>query len=212
MSDATAVGGTDLGLPKWGLLSFFYDAESQPWGFDPGDAVGFKLMWFDDRGLQRCEPPEALEQRFNPVPLAAQARECVPAFDTFAVSKILTSAAHAKFAHRQLIDLLAGEGKDDFSNAGHALGGWPCPIQGEMETECQLVANGVFCGGPEGFSSERAARLRPGAGDWRLILQLDTDERAGWIWGDGGKIYVWMREQDVRARRFDRCWTILQCY
>jgi uncharacterized protein YwqG len=54
--------------------------------------------------------------------------------------------------------------------------------------------------------------LRTGAADWRLILQLDTDERAGWMWGDGGKIYVWMREQDVRARRFDRCWTILQSY
>ena len=24
-------------LPKTGLLSFFYDAESQPWGFDPAD-------------------------------------------------------------------------------------------------------------------------------------------------------------------------------
>jgi uncharacterized protein YwqG len=212
MSDATAVGGTDLGLPKWGLLSFFYDAESQPWGFDPGDAVGFRLMWFDDRGLQRREPPEALEQRFNPVPLAAQARECTPPVETFVVSQILTSAADAKSTRRQLVDLFAGEGREDFLHAGHALGGWPCPIQGEMETECQLVANGVFCGGPEGFSSERAARLRPGAADWRLILQLDTDERAGWMWGDGGKIYVWMREQDVRARRFDRCWTILQSY
>ena len=169
-------------------------------------------MWFGDHVLQRREPPEALEQRFNPVPLAAQARECAPAFDTFAVSQILTSVDDAKSTRGQLIDLLAGEGKGDFSNAGHAIGGWPFPIQGEMETECQLVANGVFCGGPEGFSNERAARLRPGAADWRLILQLDTDERAGWMWGDGGKIYVWMREQDVRARRFDRCWTILQCY
>jgi uncharacterized protein YwqG len=211
MSDATAVGGTDLGLPKWGLLSFFYDAESQPWGFDPGDAVGFKLMWFGDRILQRREPPEALEQRFSPVRLAAQARECVPPVETFAVSQILTGAVDAKSARGHLIGLLAGKAKDDFSNAGHAIGGWPCPIQGEMETECQLVANGVFCGGPEAYSSERAARLRPGAVDWRLILQLDTDMHAGWMWGDGGKIYVWMREQDVHARRFDRCWTILQC-
>lgn len=212
MSDAIAVGGTDLALPKWGLLSFFYDAESQPWGFDPGDAVGFRLMWFGDRILQRRQPPEALEQRFNTVPLAARARECLPPAETFAVSQILTSAADAKSSRGQLVDLLAGEGREDFSHASHALGGWPCPIQGEMETECQLVANGVFCGGPEGFSSERAARLRSGAADWRLILQLSTDERAGWMWGDGGKIYVWMRERDVSARRFDRCWTILQCH
>ena len=92
------------------------------------------------------------------------------------------------------------------------MGGWPCAIQGEMETECQLVTNGIFCGLPEGYASKKAMRLRPGAADWRLILQLASDEHVGFEWGDGGTIYVWMREQDVRTRRFDRCWTILQCY
>ena len=88
----------------------------------------------------------------------------------------------------------------------------PCPIQGEMEVECQLVSNGIFCGLPEGYASEKANRLRSGAADWRLVLQLASDERLDFMWGDGGKIYVWMREQDIRARRFDRCQTILQCY
>jgi uncharacterized protein YwqG len=49
----------------------------------------------------------------------------------------------------------------------------------------------------------QAAALRPGSADRRLILQIVSDEHAGWMWGDGGTLYVWMREQDVRARRFD---------
>jgi uncharacterized protein YwqG len=31
-------------------------------------------------------------------------------------------------------------------------------------------------------------------------------------WGDSGRLYVWMREPDIRARKFDTAWTILQCY
>jgi len=41
LAEIASTGGTDLALPESGLLSFFYDAESQPWGFDPGDSVGF---------------------------------------------------------------------------------------------------------------------------------------------------------------------------
>lgn len=213
LTDIAAVGGTDLSLPNWGLLSFFYDAESQPWGFDPGDAPQFQLMWFGERVLQRQEPPPTLNQRFNAVSLLPQARECVPAVATFAVSQILACSADPKSSREKLAGLFRSEEiMEEHSVSRHALGGWPCPIQQEMETECELVRNGIFCGGPDGFASERARRLRADAADWRLILQLATDDRAGWMWGDGGNIYVWMREQDVRARRFDRCWTILQCY
>jgi uncharacterized protein YwqG len=212
LSDIAAAGGTNLELPQHGLLSLFYDAESQPWGFDPGDSVGFQLMWFAEPDLRPSKPPESLAARFKSVALSPQARDCVPPPDTFAVSQILNQSINQKSTRTQLDDIFSRDKRDDFLTSGHALGGWPCPIQGEMETECQLVTNGIFCGLPEGYTTSKAKRLRPGASDWRLILQLDSDERAGWIWGDDGKIYVWMREQDVRARRFDRCWTILQCY
>jgi uncharacterized protein YwqG len=212
LSDVAAAGGTNLGLPNWGLLSFFYDAESQPWGFDPGDSVGFRLMWFGDPVLEQQQPSKTLDAVFKPVSLLPQARECVPPPETFAVSQILDRATDQKSARAQLKGLFSRDTRDAYLISGHALGGWPCPIQGEMETECQLVSNGIFCGLPEGYASTKAAHLRPGAADWRLVLQLTSDESAGFEWGDSGTIYVWMREQDVRARRFDRCWTVLQCY
>jgi uncharacterized protein YwqG len=30
-------------------------------------------------------------------------------------------------------------------------------------------------------------------------------------WGLGGRIYYWMRRDDLAARRFDAAWCILQC-
>ena len=49
--------------------------------------------------------------------------------------------------------------------------------------------------------------------NWRLLLQIDSDERGpGWMWGDAGTIYFWIREKDVAARQFDDVWLIFQCH
>jgi len=32
------------------------------------------------------------------------------------------------------------------------------------------------------------------------------------MWGDGGALYVWIRRQDLAARKFEKAWTILQCF
>jgi uncharacterized protein YwqG len=45
-----------------------------------------------------------------------------------------------------------------------------------------------------------------------LLLQIDSDDAIGWTWGDAGRLYFWIRKQDLAARRFDRVWTILQCH
>ena len=31
------------------------------------------------------------------------------------------------------------------------------------------------------------------------------------MWGDVGRLYFWIRDADLRARRFDATWLILQC-
>jgi uncharacterized protein YwqG len=95
----------------------------------------------------------------------------------------------------------------------HQVWGFPDPIQGdEMELECQLVSHGLYCGDSSGYLSREAAPLKDGARDWRLLLQIDTDEELGVMWGDGGILYFWIREEDARAGRFDQAWAVLQCY
>jgi uncharacterized protein YwqG len=40
--------------------------------------------------------------------------------------------------------------------------------------------------------------------DCRLLLQLDTDDDAGRMWGDVGALYFW--SQDARPRRVSTVW------
>jgi uncharacterized protein YwqG len=81
-----------------------------------------------------------------------------------------------------------------------------------MELECQLASNGVYCGEPAAYRDPETARLREGAEDWRLLLQFDSDDDLEVMWGDGGVLYFWIREQDARAGRFDNAWVVLQCH
>jgi uncharacterized protein YwqG len=81
-----------------------------------------------------------------------------------------------------------------------------------MQLECQLANSGIYGGRPSDYQDPRVAALRAGAADWRLLLQVDSDDAAGMMWGDVGRIYYWIRAQDLAARRFDQAWLILQCY
>ena len=57
-------------------------------------------------------------------------------------------------------------------------------------------------------------RGQAGAGvdEWRLLLQVDSDDDAGMMWCDVGQLYFWVREVDARAGDFSRTWTILQSH
>ena len=46
---------------------------------------------------------------------------------------------------------------------------------------------------------------------WKLLLQVDSDDASGMMWGDAGMLYHWIRD-DLAARRFDRTWCVMQCY
>ena len=95
----------------------------------------------------------------------------------------------------------------------HQLLGQPVPIQSDnMPLECQLVSNGLYCGDGTGYNDPRAEKFQDGAKDWVLLAMIDSDERAGWMWGDGGCLYFWIRRDDLRARRFENVWMVSQGY
>lgn len=89
----------------------------------------------------------------------------------------------------------------------HRVLGHAQPVQNDMSLECHLVpdvAAGVAAG-PDGAGPE-------GAGDWLLVLQIDSDDDdADMVWGDCGRLYYWILRQDLKASRFDRTWCFFQC-
>ena len=190
-------------LPPSGRLLFFYDAEKQPWGFDPKDRGSFVVMHAGGDADTPAVPPIPPLARQN---VSFGLIESYPSWERPEVASLQLTDAEAEI----LIDArLAAYGESPH----HQVWGFPDPIQGdEMELECQLVTHGLYCGDSSGYLSREAASLKGGARDWRLLLQIDTDEELGVMWGDGGILYFWIREGDARAGRFEQAWAVLQCY
>ena len=164
------LGPTDLALPPDGLLSFFYDTRLTPWGFDPADAGGARVLYTASADL-----PKAGERR-RPDSDGLTAAECALAFNPRATLPAFEAESMDgidKGDYRKARDLLAAAGGDQ---ASHQVGGHDQPIQGDMRLECQLVTNGLYCGDSSGYSDQRRRALQTGAADWKLLFQIDTDE------------------------------------
>ena len=200
-------------LPRTGLLSFFYELGSQRWGYDPKDAGCARVFWFDGEPLVPAEFPRALEEDFRLPELAAELLDGTDAPDfqdaCLALDYPFTANDYRFFdqARREL-----GYAYPD--NRSQLLG-WPDIIQNNMTLECELVSRGHYLGGSwESVPQEERDALRaPSVQDWRLLFQLDTVASGDFelMFGDCGRIYFYIRKEDLLARRFDRAWLVLQC-
>ena len=83
-------------------------------------------------------------------------------------------------------------------------------IQGGMELECELVTNGFYCGGDEDYSEPEFEKFRQNIGEWTLLLQIGSNDENEMMWCDCGKIYLWIRKNDLRERKFDKSRLVLR--
>jgi len=91
------------------------------------------------------------------------------------------------------------------------VGGHPDLIQGDMRVSNELTAvEGIYTG--NSLEHPEMERIIAQARDWRLLFQVPTSEEAGMYWGDMGTLYYWIRNDDLKALRFDAAWLQLQCY
>lgn len=196
-------------LPPDGYLWFFHGAD-QPWGFEPKDA-GNSVVLFRPGSValqSRADPADLPDGgRFHPCAIRVEAYDDLPDLEEDRpVGTALSEAQEEKYL--AVRDYLSSGG----AGPSHKLLGFAQPIQGPMELECELVTHGLNCGDPAGYSDPRAEELKKNRHQWRLLLQLDSDDVSAMMWGDAGMLYFWIRDEDLRQHRFDRTWTILQCY
>jgi len=241
LADIAALDREQL-LPHTGVLYFFYDVEQSTSGFDPKDKGSFRVLSYSgdlSRLVRTPRPgplpwsavykPCALEfsadltlppvgstemdslnltnnpPRFRMIP--------IPGTDTYRFEDALAARGPAppNKEFEDYVDLLDKVAQLKGATI-HRMLGYPDEIQGDMRWECQLVSHGIYVGDPTGFQSPEAAQLQAGAEDWLLLLQVDSDENASMMWGDSGRIYYWIRKQDLAQRDFSKVWMILQCY
>ncbi len=215
LAQVAAAGDTVPELPAAGRLLLFYDLVEMPWGYDPAEHIGFRLL-FDDSPedvLERRELPAALvalgsEGRLPELPLLARPATSLPPSDAFDLAGRLGEADATAYR-----DLEAGLMDDRRVWDTHRVGGWPHQVQGEMQVQCALVAAGHDTGDTSAYLDEqtRAAAERE-APEWVLVLQVASDDDHGFMWGDSGFLYVWMRRADLAARAVDRAVVILQSF
>lgn len=206
LAELRAAQGPDW-LPDRGLLFFFYDEERGGWGFSPHDRGSFAVI-YDPAAVPVVKQRAAPELAPEPYPEKAVAMR--PHLSLPTPERLAIDTMEFDEDSWETIDnrIAASEGDEPL----HQIGGWPHPIQNDhMELESQLASNGVDCGNPDGYRSAEAQALRAGASEWRLLLQLDSDEASDMMWGDSGMLYFWIREPDARAGDFSNAWMILQC-
>jgi uncharacterized protein YwqG len=195
--------GSEL-LPNVGMLSFFYDPDQSAWGFDPKHKEGFRLWYFPEVS-QLIRTAESEPATFPCAQLSFEPFLSLPDPSAKSARDLLLERKDRE-QYRNFLGKRAGPAPQ------HQVHGWPRIIQDEMELECQLVTNGLYLGDLSGYEDPRRKELEPGADDWTLLFQIDSDDNAQMMWGDGGMLYVWIRRQDLAAQNFEKAWTILQCF
>ena len=96
----------------------------------------------------------------------------------------------------------------------HRLLGYEEPIQTghRQQLVCQLGANGMeyLDRSPDAVAMRQQSWDQAAA--WHLLLQVDSDPDVGFEWGDVGRIYYWVRDEDSVADRLNDTWLVCQSH
>lgn len=173
-------------LPGSGMLSFFYEVEG-PWASPPSEYLGaWRVFYFSPGELHRTSLHKDLADDAHFKACAVDFAEGISIPDIY--------SPEVDFLHltedetHSLFDLK----HDDFV-PDHQLLGLPNQLQNEMQTDCTSAF-----GEPDSNAST-----------WLLLFQCGTDDNPK-KWDDVGRLYFWIREKDLAARRFDEVWMVLQ--
>jgi hypothetical protein len=195
-------------LPDEGWLALFYDVEEMPWGYGPGHGAFFRVLHLTGERAKRSAPDGAAV--FLERVLGGRQVRVLPAPDDLPEGLRLGDGAIEPY--RALASKLVGD-------PDHRVGGHASWIQSDASWN-RSDGRAEAAAGPAGGSGDsptpatgtRAGMGRAAAKVWRLLWQIDTDAAAGFMWGAAGRLYLLARDEDLKARRFDRVWLVLQCY
>ncbi len=229
-----------MDLPQTGTLYFFWGGLNMGAGYAPGDRGAWRVACSEAglAGLQLREFPDGLddELRFGPVRLVVERTEATfPGGEDMAVHALSLTAAerrgYERFkavwdsslpapSHRipgypswcNTVSMQASF--DERRPCGlHRIGGFPDYIQHDPKLDAHLVSQGLYCGDSSGYDQGRERGLFPGAVNWELLLQLDSEQAAEVsLGGDVGRVHFLIHKDDLRDRRFENTWLVFECF
>ena len=197
-------------LPESGILYFFCDAADQSvWDFDPKDKDNYRVVFADMKveSLLRWDFPEdlPLDFRFDCAELKFSTESTLPSKDSVFISDLELDESEV-----ETLVMMEDSNRLSIEDCSiNRLFGYPDLIAGEMETLCTL-GQGKFCGDSNEVEKDKLDFYLDDAKEWRLLLQVDSLDKLGFMWGDSGRIYYWIRKQDLLSKDFTKVWLIRQ--
>jgi uncharacterized protein YwqG len=205
--EEVAAGLTQPWLPKQGRLYFFFVSDQSAGGYDQEELGAWRVIHTSAArtALVPATVPAGLEESslFPRTNIRFRRIDTLPTEDRFMRGWGLSN--------EEFEALLSARGAPFREQPRHQMFGYPFPEQDDqMELEAQLISKGVFVGNPEGWRDPRIKEASLGFEQWRLLLQIDTDDGLSMMWQDGGLLYFWIREEDAAKGNFGAAWMFLQ--
>lgn len=198
----TAALGPVPGLPGGGSAAFYYaNGAARPWGDDPSQRDGWRVFAGD---LSEVEaPPDAVacpQCLVGAAPFLS-----LPSPQELAIQRLEQDYPGTLAVYEQLYVSWAQHAWPDDTPV-HQLGGWPALVRRPVGTDCLYASSGRPIDLPEGGLGELPEEELAEAERWRLLLQLDSDARLGWHWGDPGRVYFCTHQDQP----LERTWLTVQ--
>ena len=202
-------------LPSTGMLYFFYELETEEWGYELKNKGCSKVLYFEDTSnFELIDFPKDMKGYCQ-----------VPEFK-------VTFKANISYPSYEDFDIIHNGGKEvadnfeDFQDAyfdiynNHMesldsytkLLGYPDVIQSSMEEQCAAITKG-FIGGIDSPKKYREEVIKDSK-NWILLFQMDAIKVYDYelMFEDYGHIYFWIKKEDLKNKNFDNVWLILQFY
>lgn len=201
-------------LPKKGMLYFFYEAATTPWGFDPKDKGSSRVFYYegDILSLAKIELPSDIDKDciFPEIKIDFKNTLEVPYIEEYA-------EYYEDVEYDEYVEARKTNGFEEEVGNRSKLLGYADIIQNSIQTECEAVSRGMYMGDDKAWralSKKEEEDIMERSKDWILLFQLDTvtDEKDfELMWGDMGRLYFYIRKDDLINRHFENVWTVLQC-
>ena len=198
-------------LPTNGMLYFFYDFENEPIGCMKKERYGAKVYFYegDLECLQETDFPDDLDERF-----------CIPEFGLHFTSRYEVPM-HDEFIQITQKNIDYYKYNDSIQKTGFQhdsnqeitkILGYADACQGSMLLQCEMIQNGIDCNDFEHLKYRE--QYIANAGDWILLFQVDTISNSDFelTFGDCGRLYFYIRKEDLKNKRFENSWFVTQCY
>jgi uncharacterized protein YwqG len=207
-----AASGCASALPAAGRLLAFYDLGTLPSGLDPSHRGSCRVVLLGaDAPL---EPAGPRTPGLRELPLELSCELTLPGPWSFPVEPLELEPDEASAWDDLRTRLAAEQGVEleesiDEWFALHRLLGHHEELGREVELDCELAAAGIDADDYETYFERREQHEAP-ARDWRLLLQISSDDDLAPPWDSFGRLYVCIREDDLRGANLDAAWALLR--